>query len=494
MSEPKRLHWIVIISNVLAAFKEVFIPFIIFLFLNKKGDDGDGLFFLFLLIGTVLFAFITGIVNWIRFSYRIEEGELRIEYGLFVRKKRYIPFERIQSLDFSEGILHRPFGLVKVTVETAGSGSTALGEGEAVLTAIKKEEALALREILQNAKSKHNGSEEEIEDKREELLYQMNGQELILLASTSGGIGVVISGLIAFLSQFGEFIEYDELFDGVKHIIANGIIFVSVLVFLVFFIAWIASIIMTMFKYANFTLKIVEDDLVISKGLLEKRQITIPLNRIQGIRISENLIRQPFGYATVSIESAGGAEMEGAKINLLPLIKKERISEVIERHIGGYDLTEAFNRAPKRALRRYYFKGAAPIIAAAAILVYFFEWWGLLSLLLLPFALLLAYFRFKDAGWAIGDNQLNLQYRFIVKHTMFMKKNKIQALGMKQSFFQRKKKLATIHAAVKSGMGQAGGEVIDLEEKDVFTIYDWFSAREKKGSLNGEISLEKPVI
>ncbi|MDF1512079.1 PH domain-containing protein [Robertmurraya sp. DFI.2.37] len=33
--------------------------------------------------------------------------------------------------------------------------------------------------------------------------------------------------------------------------------------------------------------------------MLEKRQLTIPLNRIQGIRISENWLRQPLGYASV---------------------------------------------------------------------------------------------------------------------------------------------------------------------------------------------------
>src|SRR5690606_5411962 len=89
-----------------------------------------------LLIGlvVVLFSLIVGIIKWKRFVYWFEDGELRIEYGLFVKKKRYIPFERIQSLNYTEGIFHRPFNLVKVRVETAGSGKA--GEAEAELTAI----------------------------------------------------------------------------------------------------------------------------------------------------------------------------------------------------------------------------------------------------------------------------------------------------------------------------------------------------------------------
>ena len=87
----------------------------------------------------IILSLIIGIISWLRYTYRVEDGELRIESGVFVRKKRYIPFERIQSLDFSEGILQRPFGLVKVRVETAGSSGSQ--DAEAVLTAITKAEA-----------------------------------------------------------------------------------------------------------------------------------------------------------------------------------------------------------------------------------------------------------------------------------------------------------------------------------------------------------------
>lgn len=52
--------------------------------------------------------------------------------------------ERIQTIDSSEGIIQRIFGLVKVQVETAG-GTT---EAEAIFTAVTKEEAGLLKEEL----------------------------------------------------------------------------------------------------------------------------------------------------------------------------------------------------------------------------------------------------------------------------------------------------------------------------------------------------------
>lgn len=75
-------------------------------------------------------------LQWLRFTYRIEEGEFRIESGVFVRKKRYIKFDRIHSMDISEGIIQRVFSLVKLNIETAGGS-----QADAVLSAIRKSDA-----------------------------------------------------------------------------------------------------------------------------------------------------------------------------------------------------------------------------------------------------------------------------------------------------------------------------------------------------------------
>ena len=80
---------------------------------------------------------------------------------VFVRKNRYIRFERIHSVDVSEGIIQRLFGLVKVNIETAG-GSKA----EAVLSAIRKEEAERLSEHLLEAKRNKNVIEREINENK----------------------------------------------------------------------------------------------------------------------------------------------------------------------------------------------------------------------------------------------------------------------------------------------------------------------------------------
>lgn len=474
MSEPKRLHPIAAVLSGLKQLKDLIVPYLVFVVFGSRGIGLDFLAW----IGTLLlivFLIVSGVIRWLRYTYRLEDGELRIEYGVIVRKKRYIPFERIQSLDFSENILHQIFGLVKVSVETAGSEGL---EAEAVLTAVTKSDALVIQEVLKRAKGKQTDEsvQNDTFETKERAIYKISSKELVLLASTSGGVGVVITAVIAFLSQFDEFIPFEKIFKDVVATAVNEVFLISIVIFLGFLLAWIIAVIGMMLKYAGFTLKRTDKDLIITRGLLEKKQITIPLKRIQGIRVSENVLRQPLKLATVYLESAGGSAGEsGGSVMILPLVKKERIKGLLEPHIDAYKFNEDFTPAPRRALRRYIFRGLIFVLPVLAVPVFFFKLWGLLGLLLLPFFIMWSYMKYKDAGWRIGDNQLSLRYRRVVKQTVYMRKRNIQSLSWKVSHFQRKKDLSSMSASIKSGLGAVEGYVVDLEKEDVAAIYEWYS-------------------
>ncbi|MCM3603243.1 PH domain-containing protein [Robertmurraya korlensis] len=484
MSNSKRLHPIAAVTNFIKQLKELIIPFIAFFVFGTKASEGD-LWFFTGSIAIVIVVLGIGVLNWLRFSYRLEEGELRMEYGLLVRKKRYIPFDRIQSLDFSEGILHRPFGLVKVKVETAGSSGTA--DAEAVLTAITKDEANRIQEIIAQAKGKlvEETFDTEVANKaervEEKVVYKISSKELLLLATTSGGVGVVLSAMVAFLSQLDDLIPYESAYHEVEKVISNGIVIVAVLVFLGFLLAWVAALIGTMVKFAQFTVKKTEREIIISRGLLEKRQITIPLNRIQAIRISENILRQPFGLCSVYMISAGGSvrNAEGAKVLLLPAVKKAQVAHILQEHLPISTTSQPFNSPPKRSLPRYLLRGSLIVVPFVIAAIAIFKLWGLLSILLFVFSSAWSYLIYKDAGWGIEGQQLNIQYRGLIKHTLFMKKPNVQSLDYKESIFQRRKNLATMTSLIKSGMGAIGGTIVDIEKEDAKEIYQWYSHSQK---------------
>ena len=360
MSEPRyKLHWITALIEVLKTAKEAILPLIVLLFANGFNDTGKWYldYLTFMIFGVLMIAFfITGIIKWKRFEYWFEDDELRIEYGLFVKKKRYIPFDRIQSLDYTEGILHRPFKLVKVKVETAG-GSTSK-KAEAELTAITKEAAELIERELADAKSgkrvlQVEDGEDTIEfpieaEPQAKPIFKMSAKDLVILATTSGGIGIILSGAGVFLSQFAELIPFEWMYEELSSFITFGALLIALAVFIGFIIVWGLSVAMTFFSYYGFTVSLDERDIIITRGLLEKKRMTVPLNRVQSVRIIENPFRQLFGYAAVAVDSAGGGGAEGAKINLFPLVKKKDIEGPLKELFQELILDEPSQKLPVR--------------------------------------------------------------------------------------------------------------------------------------------------
>lgn len=475
MSEFKRLHPVAIIINALKVLKETLIPILILILLPGNGGDGWGYNDLIFAGFYFVVSIISGAITWFKFTYQITPEEIRIHQGFFVKKKRYIRIERIQSIDITEGIIQRLFSLVQVNIETAGSSS---GKAEGVLTAIKKEDADVFQTLLKDAKqlqSFDNTSEGLLNE--EKTLFQMPFSQLFLMGATSGGIGIVFSGALVLFSQFTEVIRFDRFFNEVEKLITVGIYMFILVVFLALLLAYIISTILVFLKYANFTVKKSEDELIITRGLLEKRRLTIPIAKIQAVRVVENIIRQPFGFATVYVETASGSigNNENSKVMLFPIIKKQKIKQLIEPFKMDYVFDVPITHVPQRALKRYVFRQWIWLIPAIVIIVYFFRPYGYLALLLFPIFTFYAYLSFRTAGWNISGRQLTLTFQeFFSKNTYIVQKNKVQSMTTRQSIFQKKVQLGTITANSLTGLGASSGDVIDVDEKDVTIMKNWY--------------------
>ncbi|MFJ7186290.1 PH domain-containing protein [Lysinibacillus xylanilyticus] len=483
--EINRLHPISAIITSTKALKSMIFPLVIIIITNGfnfsfnfHSDNFWRTIFLFGIWGVgAILALVSGIVKWRTFVYWFEEGELRVKYGLFVKKKRYIPFERIQSLNYNEGIFHRIFGLVKVQVETAGSKDR---KPEVELTAIRKAAAdvieLEMRRAKNQVNKQMNDEQSLIEEVPVPTIYHMSIRDLLILAITSGGIGVVLSGVAAIISQLSDIIPYEEIFNELADFAKIGAFLVALTVIVSLIVAWFVSFVITLVNYYEYTVRIEDEKLIITKGLIEKKRITLPLNRIQAIRIVENPVRQLFGFATVVVESAGGNGEEGKdkKITLFPLIKKQECFETLEQLFPEINWRPEFIYSPKRARTTFYridFFWLIPIIGASS---YFLYPYGLLSLLLIPLTVLIGIWQHKAAGYMIDGKQLTMRYRVFSRITFFMEKKRIQSIGTTQTYFQKRKKVMTVKATVMSGMTGMTGNVRSLEQQDAETILSWY--------------------
>ncbi|NLY80752.1 MAG: PH domain-containing protein [Lysinibacillus sp.] len=491
MFNKYKLHPVSAVINFLKGLKELIFPFIILLVANgfnvseNRNDFWEYVPLLIFLVILIIYL-AAGIIKWWTFVYWFEDNELRVEYGLFVKKKRYIPFDRIQSFNYKEGIFHRIFGLVQVMVETAGSTD---GEPEVILTAITKE---AAKQVEKETRKVNNGEadesfEENLSEVQEfKLIHKMSTKDLLLLATTSNSVGVVIAGVAAAISQVAEFIPFDWIFEELAAFMQFGIVIVTFTIFVAFIFAWVLSVIITFISYYDFTVIQEKDRFIITRGLLEKKRITIPNNRVQAIKIVENPFRQMIRCATVVVESAsGGFGEKDQKITLFPLISKREMYEPLQQLFPHFIFQQdQFIRPTKKARPFYYRIKLLLLIPIIILSSYFLFPLGLISIILVVPVLLLGIWQYKSDGFAICGNQLMLRYRIINRVTFIVEKKRIQALESKQSYFQKRKNISSVQVTVMSGIAGTSAKVPHLKETDINMVLSWF----ERSSLTKEES------
>lgn len=428
----------------------------------------------------VLVYLIFGLIKWLTFRYWFEDGEIRVKYGLFVKKKRFIPFDRIQSFNYKAGIFHRIFGLVQISIETAGGK-----EPEVVLTAITKRAAEQIEIVTRQVPQQNNQlqNDEEIVQKEITTIFKMSVKDLFILATTSSSIGLVLSGLGAVLSQIYQYIPYEKIFDELYTFIKYGFIVIAISIFIAFFIVWLISVIITFINYYDFT--VVEEDnrLIITRGLLEKKRITIPLNRVQAIKIIENPIRQWIGHSTVVVESIGGNYEQDMKVELFPLISKKKMYGPLEKLFPEYIFQTDLIRPTKQGRPFFYRKELLWLIPIIGLCSYFFYPYGLLSVLLLPIAVLLGIWQYKTTGIAISNKQLLIVSRVISRVTFVAQRDKIQVMQLTQSYFQKRKNVASVGIAVMSVTNGGTAVASHLEQLNANDVMTWFERRTKIESV-----------
>lgn len=468
----QRLHPVAIFFQMMKVIRHVFI-YIVISFISLQANY----LFYFIIIAVILFIILLtySILSWYRFTYEITDDELRIEHGLFIRNHRSISKHRIQSIDFTSGVVHRIFKLVKVEIETAGSSSGA----EASLRAVKFDEGVHIRNEL---KVVVNSDDETVEETQElnQPMYKISFKRLFLAGTTSGSIGVLLA-IIAFgASELEQFIP-ESFFDStIEWIISLSIAIIITLTIFILIILWIIGIAGTMIKYGNFTIVKKENELFITRGLLEQKQLTIPISRIQAVGIREGILRQPLGYVTVFVELAGGSleEDEGSSPVLFPLMKADEVEEFLQTLLPDYaGLPEQLTSIPKRGRKFYLIRAAFFIVLFGLGVSYFIPQFSWILIILLFASLCLGVLRHKDGGYYIDNEKLVVRYRLLSKVTMIIYQRRIQAFEKKQHKIQSVQKLATARVSITGMLGMGTHyQIKDLDVEDVDQLGDWYSS------------------
>lgn len=469
MCNLERLHPAAVIENLIRNIYKFFQVLIGPLLIIATSPLGKKWLVIIVIVGLGAYILIA-MLSWYCFSYTVYNEELRIEYGILARRKTYIPIERIQSMQITTGIVQRIFGLVKVDVQTAG-GST---KAEASLSAITKEQALKLQAQLNifNHPTDMNEKISVIKNKKHLTL-----NTLLIAASSSNGIGVVLVGGIAILSQINQHLLNEDIYTKIGESIINyagDTVWIYILgILLILILAWILSIIGTIISIGGFSVSRLEDRLLVERGLIEKKEINIPLKKIQAVKITESILRQPFGLATIQVVSAGMGDKSANDTLIFPLLAKKEIPNFLAEFLPEYKTEITYTPLAKAAQNRYRLILTIPTLLAVIPILCFFNY-GFLALLIAVLAWFWGKKQYKDAGINIEEEQIAIRYRLIGLNTYLIKHSKIQAIKLKQNPFQKRKNIKAIEVYIASSRAGTTARLTGIEASKGDEILNWY--------------------
>ena len=441
---------------------------------------------LFLAIGGAL---ILAWAQWRRFTFHVEEGALRVEQGLLIRRSTRLTSERIQSVDTKANLVFRVLGLVTLDIHTAGKSQ----EPEVSIPALLEDEAADLARVLRMRGAAAAGEVPGVtapggngdavaEDIGQEATpaaagptWRLSGRETFIVATTSnaGILALAATGPLAvFLVPVlpEEFIG-EWLSESATWTVLALFGFFALLTLL---FAWVVGSVTTLLQYWEFATVRTNGEVRVEQGLLQRNTRNVPLDRVQAVRLVEGPLRQMIGRITVGVDSAGIAvSSEFGPTVLHPLLTRPEARRFCDLMVPGHTPPRLLP-LPERSRRRYIVRATAvPLLIAVPLAAFVpFGWIALVAPAVAAGWARLAY---QDAAWGITGDVLGIRWRGFGRSTALVRRRRIQSAAVSQHPLQKRVGLATLSVRVAASPATAVFTVRHLDEEDALRVLEWVS-------------------
>lgn len=436
------------------------------------------LFWAVALFGVVAALGVWHAAYYRRFAYETTPDTFDIRSGVISRRRREIPYERVQNVDISRNVVQRMLGIAELRIETAGGSQT-----EATLRYVGYEEAKRLQDELRRRKRRERdraAAPDEAEAEIETLLYAISPGDLAVLAIASFDLR-----LASFLSVLLSIAAPPVLIEIITDLPISPLVVVAAAIVVLLVGSAVVSGTNAVVNTYGFRLSRAGEELRYERGLFQRFDGSIPLDKVQTLAIRENLLKRLFDYASLVVETAGYALGQGGDVgseSAIPIARRDR-TWAIAREIEPFPEFDLV-RPPKRARRRYavrYLIAVGALLAAvyAATLAFPVEvYWPVFAIgvLLAPIA---AHLKWKSRGYHAGERHVVTRDGFWHRTTRVVPYYRVQTVIERQTVFQRRWRLATVTIDTAGSSGLIGGDsqALDLDRADAAELRELVASR-----------------
>ena len=392
----------------------------------ENASDGEGLASLGLgwivagVLGLALLAAAAGYVSWRFTRFVIDDEELRVETGVLFKTSRKIAFERIQSVDVIQPLAARIFSLAELRIE-AGAGDSGIR-----LRFLSRVKAARLRDYLL---ARAHGSTARLADTADgpapDVLFDSGVADRTLVTVSPGALVGSFLTSTEFLVPVVILVGFAVVagFTGMGLVALGGVV---PMLFGVF--SLVSRRVLAMF---HFTLAESSRGLRVTRGLTNLSSQSVPVDRIQGVRLCQPVLWKPFGWWRVDVDIVGYGSSDrednsgGATSVLLPVASPAQVRVALSRVLPGFRVEGiTLQGAPRRARTFRWF-----------------DWWTL------------------RYGW--DDRAIVTEQGWLVHERHIVPHAKTQSVRIEQGPLQRRLRLADVHIHTPKGPVHAVAHQMD---------------------------------
>ncbi len=477
---------LILLRFILNLFRQAW-PILIVFFLRPGSFKGDS--WTVWAIGIGGFSAIASIISYFKFYFYVKNDEIIIEKGLFQKTHLNIPFDRIQTINFRQNIIHRFFNVVSLEIDTAGSKGK-----EFSIAALEHDKAEAIRSFLiaqipTEQQAVDSDSEETmvsaaVPDKK---LLHLSIMDLIKIGVGQNhlrGLGIIIGGLFAM----GEVIDtknkgllktVELLFNQGKEISTMQIVLYIVPALILFLL--ISSFLMTILRYYDLHFLKTSKGFKVIAGLFSRREQSASMQKIQMIRWRTNPLKKIFEMFDLRLLQASSSAIGRRQAFYIPGLYDQQLQAVREAYFPGeQELEFETHGISKRIIyKRIYLYGLLPMIPGFFFLNVYNSgpiaifWWLWLPLIIWTSILYQRNFRYH-----ISSEGIRITSGIFGRSNTLLKWYKVQGVRLRQSIFQKRRGYTDIYFFTA-----AGGVVIPyIEEEKAQAMMDYALYKVESGT------------
>ncbi|MBS1548243.1 MAG: PH domain-containing protein [Bacteroidetes bacterium] len=427
--------------------------------LFKKKDNLLYIFLGFLII--VLVFTIRAILHYKNFSFWVAHltKDFYIQKGIVHKKTIIIKKENIQEVNIHQPFLHKILGIYQLEIDSPGKEGN-----EAKVQAISWQDAVMLKAYLLD---KPMDSSTQVEKIKPTSAPQ---DSFVISPWTLLKYGLTANYLRNFLAIFvfggyliNKFSEYKEILDvdsylkmGEKQVSAmeinlQMILLLFIVLVFVFTLGLVFNIVKSFILFFNFKLERKEQYLNIQHGLFSTKTYLLAKSKIQMLTEVQNYIQKKWNISHFEIQQI--EKETDRKTNKIQIpIDDDQKRQWLMQFVFSAKPEFAFNsRALKRKLWLQHFKF---IVIPIIMFIFASSFWELNILGLLAYCLLVELYiiiRYNNNRLMLNEKWMATQSGFWDIKTKTIDLDKIQTMAVKQYFWQKKSKIASIKVYTAGG-------------------------------------------